>query len=69
MKNEQRRASVIGALALTAAAFSQSAFAQPAADTPRPYEWSAELVSFDEASATVTMKARMDTRVDKEVVG
>ncbi len=73
MGNELRRASMVGVLALAAAICSQSTLAQPEAQpeasVPQTYDWSAELVSFDQESAAVTLKARMDTRVDKAALG
>lgn len=68
MKDKLRGVSIVGVLLLVHAACSETAFAQDSADTQQQYEWSAELVSFDQGSGTATLKARMDTRADKSVL-
>ncbi|HEX6994879.1 MAG TPA: hypothetical protein VF339_12110 [Gammaproteobacteria bacterium] len=58
-------ASIVAMLVLVQ---SQPAFAESSADESGQYEWSAELVSFDAASRTATLKARMDARADRSIL-
>lgn len=70
MKDKLLKVSIVGVLLLVHATQPQSAFAQHAAtEAKSSYEWSAELVSFDRDSATATLKARLDARADRAILG
>lgn len=68
MKDKLIGLSIVGVLLLVHAAYSQEAYAQGSADSGNQYEWSAELVSFDQSSGIATLKARMDARADRSVL-
>lgn len=59
---------VVTALLLVQAAFIRAESAEAAMDSSGTFTWSAELVSFDEASRTVTLKTRLDSRADKAIL-
>lgn len=70
MKDKLSRVSIVGVLLLVHAACLQTALAQaPNAQNQNQYEWSAELVSFDQGSGMATLKARMDARADTSILG
>jgi len=56
--------SIVTALLLVHAIAAPTAAAE-SADAAEPFTWSAELVSFDASSNTVTLKSYLDTRVDR----
>ena len=68
IKDKLLGVSLVAALLLTHSAFTSSAFARDPAAGAGAYEWSAELVSYDRESGTVTLKARMDARADRSVL-
>lgn len=69
MKGKLRGVSIVGLLWLIQAAFSPAALAQGSADAGNQFEWSAELVSLDQGSGIATLKARIDTRADRSILG